>query len=170
MRPRRAREVQYRKVVGCQPRRPRGDSLESDRLRPRGSDPERCGERALLAGRARLAPEDGTHVRRPRHQLEGGESHSSGAEAFSRGTAAQLVLQEDSTTLDRVLTGVVTRDAGRVAAFVAAARGSSLGTAPRLAEQRGAGPSCKGKHDGQNGCSKHDHARQGFVQDWRQAK
>ena len=89
-------------------------------------------------------------------------NESDAARALREHPAANVVLENDRF-LNRVLTRVVIGNA-RGAAMVlvmAAAFGSNVGVAPRLAEQRDAGTTAECQHDGQYGCSKHDHTQFG---------
>ena len=157
-----AREVQHRRLWGVSPEGREGTVSSRTVCGRGGSDPEGCGERAFVVGRAAFGPEDGTHVRRARHQLEGGDRHSD-ADAFSRGTAADVLLEEGGAAKCSVLARRIAADLGRgaVVLMMASACGSRVRIAQRLAQHRGAGTSRKQEHDGQEGCSKHDHAHVG---------
>lgn len=73
-----------------------------------------------------------------------------GADAFSRGAAANVLFQEGGSARRHLLARRVAADLGRGAVVLgmASACGSRVRVAQRLAQHRGAGPSGKQEHDG----------------------
>jgi hypothetical protein len=122
------------------------------------SDAERCGKRAMEVGRRRpRIPNRAQHGRSQGHLRVSDRCDVTHA---SSERSARVVLHEDDVPLNGFPAGVVIDHAGwAVVRVMAFAHGSRVRGAPRVTEQRGARPNSKQEHNGQKGCSKHDHAR-----------
>ncbi len=156
-------------VVRKQPRAAKRSRTNRLRAATRRSDAERCCLRSIQVERW-PSPGPGRHeVRRGGNELEP-RVRDDGATA-RRWRAVEVFLHETSGPLKRVVTGMVAAHARPVPIGipVAAVLSRCLGIAPRLAEQRGAGPSGEEQHDGQDGCAKHVQLPNSVEQERRQS-